>query len=391
MQNLLAPFNGDISLINYAAEKGIKEFYGQSKVEIIGGGRSAFNFPDISKSNLKKAINLMHDYNISFNYTLNSLSLANLEFNPLVQKKIISQLEYIQKIGVDSVTLSNPFIMQIVKKNFPNLKICASIISEIRNSEQVNFFESLGVKRIVLSKHINKNINGLKKIISKTNVEVQLIVNDPCLAYCPLRNYHNLINGFSSMDILNNKSHLSFCTLMCRKIFLETPEELSRASWIRPEDLAFYESLGVGSFKLVDRKESTPWIKNVLTAYCEREYDGNFADLCSYFSPIKGKGELDSNPELRLLASEDINSIEDIEKNKNNLRFKPFIDNKKIGEYTKRILNNSCTKEECNGCGLCKLAVDNAIYLDEEQRKKVLCNINLVLNKINSKEFWGVV
>ncbi len=385
---LAIPYNGDLSLIDYAASMNVSELYGQLSVDTFGGGRTPIGYPGIDEDNLKLAVQQAHRYNISFSYAMNFLSLANLEFNNTTQHMLLSFIDKLVDISIDSITIANPFLIHMVKSNFPNLKIGASVISDISCLEQIELFKLLGAQKIILSKSLNKDVKTLNRILKSTNVEIQLVANDPCLQYCPFKAYHNLSNGFSSMKLLQNTKHLSFCTLLCRKAFLEKPYKLIKATYIRPEDLDYYRKIGVSSFKLVDRKESSPWLKRTILAYFNETYDGNFADLCSFFSPIKGKGEIDHNTELRELSIEEITSIESINKNKNNLRFKPFIDNQKFSKYIEPVLTLQCRESDCEKCGICNKVFADIGFIDDKQRSIVLNNINLVLKAIGRREFW---
>jgi collagenase-like PrtC family protease len=384
---LAVPFNGDLTVVDYASNMAVKEFYGQLRLDSFGGGRTPFGYPEIDENILQEAILKAHSNNITFNYTMNFLSLANMEFDRGVQLKLLSFIDTLVALGVDSLTVANPFFIPIIKANFPRLMISVSVVANAECLEQIELFASLGAQRVVLSKSLNKDIQALTRLTKSTSVELQLIVNDPCLQYCPFRTYHNIVSSFSSMHLLQVNKHLSFCTMMCRKTFLEKPYKLVKSTYIRPEDLERYRRIGITNFKLVDRKESTPWLKRAILAYHNESYNGNLADLCSFFSPVKGKGEIDHNPELRRLSIDEITSIESIDKFKNNLRFKPFLDNKKLAQHIEPLLNMQCRETDCDKCGFCAKVFTEVGHIDETQRQIVLFNINQVMKAISRRDF----
>lgn len=385
---LTVPFNGDLSFVDYASSMGVGELYGQLSYDYFGGGRTPFEYPTIDENILQEAIQKAHQCNMSFSYTMNFLSLANMEFDHSVQLRLFSFIDSLVAIGVDALTVSNPFLISQIKANFPGLFISASVVLNTSSLEQIELLASLGANRVILSKSLNKDFQALEMLTKSTDIELQLIVNDPCLQYCPFHSYHNITASFSSMRLLQVNNHISFCTMLCRKAFLEKPFKLIKATYIRPEDLERYRKIGISSFKLVDRKESSPWLKRAILAYHNETYKGNFADLCSFFSPIKGKGEFDGNSELRRLRIYEITDINSIIKQKNNLRFKPFIDNENLGKHIDAILNTQCRGTDCQKCGLCASVFTEIGYIDEFQRETVLYNINLILNKINRRDFW---
>lgn len=385
---LAVPFNGDLTLIDYASKMKVEEFYGQLSLDSFGGGRTPFSYPEIDIDKLHEAILKAHRNDINFNYTMNFLSLANMEFDGAVQRRLLSFVDSLVALGVDSLTIANPFLIPIIKANFPRLMINVSVIFNTECLEQIELLASLGAQRVVLSKSLNKDIKALTRLSKESNVELQLIVNDPCLQYCPFRTYHNIVANFSSMHLLQAHKYLSFCTMMCRKTFLERPYKLVKTTYIRPEDLERYRQLGITSFKLVDRKESTHWLKRTILAYHNESYHGNLADLCSFFSPIKGRGEIDHNIELRRLSIDEIRDIDSINKLKNNLRFKPFLDNKKIAHHIETLLSMHCRETNCDKCGLCSRVFAEVGFIDETEREIVLFNINQVIKVVSRWDFW---
>jgi collagenase-like PrtC family protease len=57
------------------------------------------------------------------------------------------------------------------------------------------------------------------------------------------------------------------------------------ANFIRPEDLSFYNKLGVHYFKLTGRSKDEIWLQEVLFAYLAGRYEGNLLRLLGISLP----------------------------------------------------------------------------------------------------------
>jgi collagenase-like PrtC family protease len=169
-----------------------------------------------------------------------------------------------------------PFLIEFIKKEFPEVEIVVSTIAHIKSVQGVKFYENLGAHRLLLSYMINRNFKLLKNIVSATTCEIEILVNESCLFHCPIRNYHyNLVSHASQQEM----KIIQYPFLKCTVIKLKDPAELIKARWIRPEDIQKYESLGVNLFKLAGREKPTEWILKCAESYFQRRYKGNLLDI----------------------------------------------------------------------------------------------------------------
>jgi len=360
-------------------------FYGQISEEAFGGGRS--NIGKYDQENLKKFVEEIKRNSIKFNYILNGNCFSNLEFTDDVKRKLYNKLQWLEEIGVHMVTFSNPFFIKFCKKYFPNLKISLSVIARVNDLKQLLLWEQEGVDHITLSKDINRDFETLMKMKKYSNMELQLLVNDPCLPSCHLNNYHNQITSYASQSILSDAkmNHVSFCTSQCRKSMLEDPTNIIRAMWIRPEDIKVYEEIGISSFKLVERKESVNWIERAAKAYINRKYSGNLADLMSFFSLNKGNGELEPERNSEKIDIEKMDWITIPKEHKIDFRFKPFIDNSKLDGFIDRFVKMSCRNQPCSVCGYCS-KFSEAVSIDYNDQEVVLHNQDHYIDKLLEKK-----
>jgi len=234
---LIPPTNFDNELVMEFKRIGIKETYGKLAIDFIGGGRPASGLHYVSKRRVAEHIRKLHDAGISFNYLLNASCLGSIEFTRLGRKKIYRLLRWLVDIKVDKITVTIPYLLQLIKDKHPHLKLCVSTIAEVNSLQKALFWQKIGADEITLS-HLSlcRNFNQLSLIKKAVSCKLRLIANAGCLYQCPLSQYHTSWDSHASQLRFSNKAGLliSYCTLFCRYLRLLNPVEFIRSQLIRP-------------------------------------------------------------------------------------------------------------------------------------------------------------
>lgn len=338
----------DDNLLNEISKRKIKiyEVFGSLPKSIIGSGRETKALPQIEISQALNHIKLAHKLGIKFNYLINASCLSNIEHSREGRKKIYKYLEFIiEELKVDSVTVTLPFLIELIKKEFPQTEIVVSTINHIKSIQEIKFYEDLGADRITLSYMINRNFSLLKRIINSTYCKIEILVNESCLFHCPFRNYHyNLVSHASQQQI----DIIQYPFLNCTRIKLRRPIELIKARWVRPEDTEKYEDIGISFFKLAGREKNTEWILKTTEAYFQRRYKGNLLDIIAIV--------LLPTDQFGLEVSQKVNP--------------PliYLDNQKLDNFLSFFIKkgNKCD-EECNKCHYCSKIAKETIFYDKNQ------------------------
>jgi len=340
-------------LLHELAERNIKvyEIYGSLAAGLIGSGRERQALPQVEVSQAKKHIALAHDYGIRFNYALNAPCLGNLEQTREGRRQIQEHLELIiEELGVDSVIVTQPWLIELIHREFPEIEIAASVIIHIESVQMAKFYEELGVTRLNLSVMANRNFELIKSIVNSVNCEVELLVNETCLYRCPFRLYHYNSMGHTSQQEMEITQ---YCLLRCTRKKLGDPAELIKARWIRPEDIEKYEALGIDFFKLEGREYPTSWILRSIESYSQRKYPGNLADIIAfYFLPTD---KLDTRTDKAVLPP----SI--------------YIDNEKLDGFLTFFEKNGdrCDKL-CHNCSYCSEIAQKVVTIDSTKLENYL-------------------
>ncbi|MFA5139158.1 MAG: U32 family peptidase [Elusimicrobiota bacterium] len=262
------------------AKSGMAEAFGKLPRDAVGGGRPADILPRVSKDGLRRHVETLHKNGLEFNYLLNAVCLGNVEFMAAGKRRILALLDWIESIGADSVTVALPYLCELARKSHPRLDVCVSTFANVDRVEKAKYWEGLGVRRITLaSRELNRDFPLLRRIRSGVRCELQLIANNACLLHCPIAFYHQQINSQASRTGSRAGGGIDYCVLRCNHRRFADPVNFLASDWIRPEDVRYYEEIGIDSLKLVDRSMPSGKLARIAEAYAARRYDGNLLDI----------------------------------------------------------------------------------------------------------------
>ena len=367
----MVPTDWQRDLIPHLPGDKVTELYGKLPADFVGGGRPTPLLPRVSKKAAALHIATAHKYNLKFNYLLNSLCLDNLEFTKSGRREILRLIEWLTRIGVDSVTIATPFMFRLIKKEFPSLKISVSSQANVNNVREAKFWEDLGVDQITLSIFdVSRNFPLLKEIRKAVKCHLQLIANLRCLAGCPLFRYHNLNNnhGSQAQHILKGFV-LAYYPRKCQYQRISSPVEYIKSNWIRPEDVHYYEELGIDSLKFVDRLLGTRHIISIVKAYTQGYYNGNLLDLVPFASKVMHDSSFFSYSWrcMRYFFRPFLVNVFRLQKGRKLVfREKIYIDNKKLDGFLDYFIEGKCNFLCEPSCDYCNQFARQAVSIDLE-------------------------
>jgi collagenase-like PrtC family protease len=242
------------------------------------GARAKKWLPTVREEQVENHIAQCRSRGIGFLYTMNGSCGLNREFTAEGQRWLAERLGWLVDVGAEGVVATNPYVIEMVKRRYPQLRVSLSSLVRIDSVDQARFYESLGVDSIYLPDYINRNFKLLKALRKRLSCELVVILNLGCLVHCPLRDYHaNFISHAS--ESLQRGCYLDYSLAKCTQIKAMSPVEVMKIPWIRPEDVSKYEEMGFSIFKLAGREKCGQWILRTVAAYTARQYAGNLNDL----------------------------------------------------------------------------------------------------------------
>lgn len=234
---------------------------------------------------LKEAVEYAHNLWKKIYFTAN-IYAHNIKIEPF-----LAQFRKMVEMNPDAFIMADPWLIYLVRKEFPNVEIHLSVQANNTNWAQAMFWRELGIKRIILSREIS--IREIKEIHQKVpEIELEAFVHWAiCMAYsgrCLISNY-----------LSNRDSNQWTCSHSCRweyRVFKDekTEADLESATG-RPED---YEEL-TWNYYLEEKERPGELMEIDEDAY--GTYIMNSRDLCAidYIKDLKDAGIISFKVEWR--------------------------------------------------------------------------------------------
>jgi len=360
------PVNWQDDLIIKIRKRDVEELYGKLNADFAGGGRASSVIPYISKKKVAAYIEEVHKNGLKFNYLLNAACLDNREWLRRGQKKLRDLFDWLINIKVDSITVTIPYLLEVIKKQYPQFKVCVSTQAGVDTIKRAKYWVDLGADEITLSfVDVNRNFQLLREIRKNVKCKLKLIANLDCLYQCPFYKYHANLNSHASQSNHFTRGFMiDYCYLNCSYRRFMDPVEFIRSPWIRPEDIRYYEDIGIDKIKFVNRAMSTERICLVVNAYTDRHYDGNLLDLFS--APSKNIVHKESNWFRKLkyfFRPFSINLFRFYKGKQLFLDRQVYIDNRALDGFLEHFLKEDCYLKSCEACGYCKDVTKKAVKI----------------------------
>jgi collagenase-like PrtC family protease len=405
---LSVPCNFDDALIDQLDGYPVYEVFGKVTTDYAGGGRPSFYLPKANKSTVERFVKKAHDKGIEFNYLINASCMGNAEYTREGNQKIRETLDWVDDIGVDSVTVGQIYLLQLVKRCYPRLKVRISAHRFTDSARKARFWEDHGADCIVLNETaFAREFKALEAIRNSVSCDLSLIVNNSCRQDCAIAATHACSLSHGSQK-RNGKTPLAldYHMLFCLEYRLREPVNYIRANWIRPEDLHHYESMGFTNFKIVERNTPTPELLRRVHAYANRSYSGNFLDLVlpfqypeSSYASAAAREAFSLRRAMKYLFKPSQVNVTKVPKlaalgRRMGLLYprrgeSPLqLDNRKLDGFIDRFLDKSCIDTDCEKCRYCHRVAEEALTIDPEYRQDVLSQYQELFEDMHGGRFW---
>ena len=261
---LLSPA-GDLSRLKIAL------LYGADAVYLGGQSYSLrANATNFSIDEIKEGCDFAHKLGKKVYQTI------NIVFHNEDIDGIYEYLEKCVNAGVDAFIVSDPFIINYIVKNFPNVEVHVSTQNSTTNTETVKFFKKEGVKRVVPARELSKE--EIKELCD-IGIDIEVFIHGAmCTFYsgrCTLSNY-----------ITNRDSNRGGCSQVCRFAFdIDTDSDTKFTMATKDLNMARHIKdmieIGVRSLKVEGRMRSHYYLATVMSSYrkiIDACYDGTLTD-----------------------------------------------------------------------------------------------------------------
>ena len=202
------------------------------------------------------------EHNVASHMTMNTIIYEN-ELDDLERT-----LQRVKSAGVDMVIGWDQALIKRCREL--EIPLCVSTQASVSNSASAQFYESLGVKRIVLARECS--LDDIRSIIKKTHCEIETFVHGAmCVA----------VSGrcFMSHHLCGKSANRGECQQPCRKEFdILDPEtgyklKVGKNYVLSPKDICTIDILdqlvdaGIQSFKIEGRMRSPEYVAKTVAVY----------------------------------------------------------------------------------------------------------------------------
>ncbi len=399
--------NFDPELVERCRDYPFTEMFVKLQTDSVGGGRAPYQLAKVSRRQLEDHVRHLHKAGIAFNYLLNSSCMGNREITSRGQKELNELLAWISGIGVTAVTVSSPFILQLIKSRYPHVKVRISVFAGVDRVRKAQMWEELGADCIVLdSILVNRELETLKEIRKAVTCDLELMANNNCLTGCAMSPMHMNALAHTGQSWHDNKAFfIDWCFLKCTEMKMRNPVHYIRSEWIRPEDLPIYEEMGYDLFKIAERDIPTEIMMTRIKAYSERHFDGNLLDLIQAYG-FQGIKENHSyykrglgwflrfiirpglaNP-LRMLPLKRLAELRGMTRP---IEGRPpvYINNRALDGFMERFRTKSCIGVDCEECRWCHEFAAKAVTIDEANRTESLEAYDNLFDSLHDGSMWS--
>jgi collagenase-like PrtC family protease len=366
--------NWDETLLERLSKEAVcvDTLFGQITDDPFGGGRGSFLAP---KGNREQAIAFIAQarrQGLHFNYLLNGACLDNLEMTRQGNRALFDHIEWVAATGADKVTVTLPILLVWLKRHFPDFKVVVSSWARVANVKRAKYWENLGADEIILAEYATRDFASLKALRKALTCKIEVIANPSCLYMCYLDTNHiNMMSHSSQGGHVSAGFVLDHCQVYCQRLKLGNPDEVIKARWVRPEDVGAYEEIKIDSLKLLERFRNTESMMQVVRAYEDRRFDGNFVELLTL-----PRRDAYNPPNLEYLIRPDVVNI-DLMLEMADIFGYSFsdvmrIDNRALDGFAEHFKQHDCYHSSCEECGYCKRWAEKTVQVDEEKRQAIL-------------------
>lgn len=226
---------------------------------LFGARQAAGN----SIEDIKEIVNYAHKFYVRVHVTINTI----LTDEELVEAQKL--IEKLYNIGVDAIIVQDMGIFKLaLEGKLPPIALHASTQCDNRTLEKIQFFDKLGVSRVILARELS--IPQIETICKNTSCEIETFIHGAlCVCYSGQCYLSHSIGGRSA-----NRGQ---CAQPCRKKYTLVNEQgkilakskhlLSLKDFNCSKHIQRLVDAGVKSFKIEGRLKDKNYVKNVVFSY----------------------------------------------------------------------------------------------------------------------------
>lgn len=235
------------------------------------------------KTNVFEELRYIKSLGVSLTLLYNANCYGDNAISSYFEKEIVESVaETIEQVGISDITTTSPFVAKVVKNNFPEIKVFASVNMWIGTPEAMEYLGD-NFDGYYMQREYNRNFDKIKELFgwcAKNGKQLKMLANSGCLYTCPFHTFHDNLVAHEKGTIVKDNA-MSKNPSPCWDMMYGLKDEKAaavflRESWVRPQDISAYEPY-FNEIKLATRMHSNP--RRVIGAYTMGRFSGNMFDL----------------------------------------------------------------------------------------------------------------
>lgn len=283
VQGYEVPYNWDYSMPRFLGEINARDdtqhpitsVYAADRWSVTGSGRPGNSLAERTRP-YREYFDAFHAQGIAFKYVMNAPYHGGRELTQEMQIPVLKKVDELVEAGVDSLTITAPFLAMVIHEHFPDLALSTSVNNHLDSIERVRQLLSyVPYGTIIVDHRYSRNfplIRLLREQYPKHDLTV--LANESCLADCVLQSCHQDLLGNMSRAGGSGDITIDWCHCLCAREKLDDPVKVLKAPWVRPDDAHYLFEAGATTVKLAGRTMSRNWILRLAAAYAAGRFDG---------------------------------------------------------------------------------------------------------------------
>jgi len=310
----------------------------------------------VDREGFRRHLQVIHRRGRDFYATLNSNDLGLKEYGSGYLNAFLKEVDELLDLGVDGFVVALPALIEAIHRAHPEVPISVSSFARIRSVSQAEYFLRMGADTVILEEQ-NRNFPLILGLV-RAGARVEILTNQTCIRECPFRGHHLNTSSLCSQPG-GDRLWFEYPILECGLEVVRDPRKLISSIWVRPEDLAAYEEVGVSRFKISGRNRSTEWLAHAARAYAKRQFHGNLLDILS-FVQIKGPSKALSTLASRGVSPELVGPLQEAFAGMDDV----VINNDAFPQgFLRRIAATDCERSSCEECGYCGTIAERVVRI----------------------------
>lgn len=204
---------------------------------------------DLCMDMLERQFAFAEKAGLKTNFMMHDACTGNQEFTSRGLSEIALLIDFFKRYRVDFVTISQPFLTNVIRNACPDIRIKISSGYDCADMGKFEFLlENLSVDAVVVSPMANKNFRLLKQVCDRWGSDrVEIECCEPCIMGCPYRCWHcQYLSHSKIVDSVDFAPQVD----PCAADILHHRHVGMSAMFVRREDLDYYRKLGIFRFNI---------------------------------------------------------------------------------------------------------------------------------------------